>query len=241
MSPSDVAGNHHDPRRRRCLPVQERTEQAAGDTYDAMTARSHQADPSRFFPIPIPLYPSPHTQSTDSLGVGHSHRPRRPQPTSPPGDRMAERERKRKRAAEEWERRKRGRKREKERQVGWASDPVEALGEDVMGRVMEFLDARSVARCTAVSCAWRGVAADNRLWAPMVRAFFHCPLALLYISRSLACVRRLCSCSSSTICSAVTRIGSLTIPSSNRSSTLVLKFAGIGMRLTALLDWGENP
>jgi len=43
---------------------------------------------------------------------------------------------------------------------------VEALGEEVMGRVMELLDARSVARCTAVSRAWRGVAADDRLWAP---------------------------------------------------------------------------
>ncbi|CAN6293331.1 unnamed protein product [Urochloa humidicola] len=88
-------------------------------------------------------------------------------------------ERKRKRAAEEWERRKRGRKKRKrrevqgeqqgpgKRQVGWAGDPVEALGEEVMGRVMELLDARSVARCTAVSRAWRGVAADDRLWAPM--------------------------------------------------------------------------
>ncbi|CAL4933734.1 unnamed protein product [Urochloa decumbens] len=88
-------------------------------------------------------------------------------------------ERKRKRAAEEWERRKRGRRRRRmrmewqgerqglgKRQVGWAGDPVEALGEEVMGRVMELLDARSVARCTAVSRAWRGVAADDRLWAP---------------------------------------------------------------------------
>ncbi|XP_039784083.1 uncharacterized protein LOC120650861 isoform X1 [Panicum virgatum] len=86
-------------------------------------------------------------------------------------------ERKRKRAAEEWERRKRGRRRRMrrregeglgKRQVGWAGDPVEALGEEVMGRVMELLDARSVARCTAVSRAWRGVAADDRLWAPKI-------------------------------------------------------------------------
>ncbi|TVU30464.1 hypothetical protein EJB05_22089 [Eragrostis curvula] len=81
-------------------------------------------------------------------------------------------ERRRKHAAEEWERRKRARKRRKEREgeVGSRSssrsDPVEVLGEGVMGRVMELLDARSVARCTAVSCAWRGVAADDRLWAP---------------------------------------------------------------------------
>ncbi|KAM0915811.1 hypothetical protein ACQ4PT_010570 [Festuca glaucescens] len=62
--------------------------------------------------------------------------------------------------AEERDRRKRGRR--------WrrGSDPVEALGEGVMGLVMELLDARSVARCTAVSRAWYGVAADNRLWAP---------------------------------------------------------------------------
>ncbi|RCV42639.1 hypothetical protein SETIT_9G231600v2 [Setaria italica] len=87
-------------------------------------------------------------------------------------------ERKRKRAAEEWERRKRDHRRRRregqgkgeellgKRQVGWAGDPVEALGEVVMGRVMELLDARSVARCTVVSRAWRGVAADDRLWAP---------------------------------------------------------------------------
>jgi hypothetical protein len=89
---------------------------------------------------------------------------------------------KRKRAAEEeWERRKRGRRRRMregqgkgeellgKRQVGWVGDPVEALGEEVMERVMELLDARSVARCTVVSRAWRGVAADDRLWAPKVR------------------------------------------------------------------------
>ena len=65
--------------------------------------------------------------------------------------------------AEDWERRKRGRRRWR-----WGSDPVEVLGEEVMGLVMELLDARSVARCTAVARAWYGVAADNRLWAPKV-------------------------------------------------------------------------
>ncbi|KAL6839349.1 hypothetical protein ACP4OV_030846 [Aristida adscensionis] len=82
-------------------------------------------------------------------------------------------ERRRKRAAEEWERRKRARRRRwrrkrprREDAEGRGSDPVEALGEGVMGLVMELLDARSVARCTAVSRAWRGVAADDRLWAP---------------------------------------------------------------------------
>ncbi|XP_062201523.1 uncharacterized protein LOC133904065 isoform X2 [Phragmites australis] len=86
---------------------------------------------------------------------------------------MAERRRKRaaeegemrkrrKRAAEEGEMRKRRRRREGEGR----SDPVELLGEEVMGRVMELLDARSAARCTAVSRAWRGVADDDRIWAP---------------------------------------------------------------------------
>jgi hypothetical protein len=65
--------------------------------------------------------------------------------------------------AEERDRRKRGRRGRR------GSDPVEALGEGVMGLVMELLDARSVARCTAVSLTWYGVAADNRLWAPKVR------------------------------------------------------------------------
>ncbi|KAK3153862.1 hypothetical protein QOZ80_2BG0182500 [Eleusine coracana subsp. coracana] len=76
-----------------------------------------------------------------------------------------------KRAAEEWERRKRARKRWRKGRGGdlgrsSRSDPVEVLGEHVMGRVMELLDARSVARCTAVSRGWHGVAADDRLWAP---------------------------------------------------------------------------
>ncbi|XBJ16303.1 hypothetical protein VPH35_007969 [Triticum aestivum] len=70
--------------------------------------------------------------------------------------------------AEEWERQKRGRRRRRRRgrRESDGSDPVEVLGEEVMGLVMELLDARSVARCTAVSRAWFGVAADNRLWAP---------------------------------------------------------------------------
>ncbi|KAF2922167.1 hypothetical protein DAI22_07g092000 [Oryza sativa Japonica Group] len=63
------------------------------------------------------------------------------------------RRRRRKREAEEWERRKRGRRRRRQRR----EDPVDVLGEEVMGRVMELLDARST---------WRWVAADDRLWAP---------------------------------------------------------------------------
>jgi hypothetical protein len=100
---------------------------------------------------------------------------------------MAERRRKRAAEAEEWERRKRRKGREGG-DVGRRSsrrDPVEVLGEGVMGCVMELLDARSVARCTAVSRAWHGVAADDRLWAPKVRrlslsppVFSHSPAPL---------------------------------------------------------------
>ncbi|XP_044970084.1 uncharacterized protein LOC123430265 isoform X2 [Hordeum vulgare subsp. vulgare] len=69
--------------------------------------------------------------------------------------------------AEECERQKTGRRRRRRgRRKGDGSDPVEVLGEEVIGLVMELLDARSVARCTAVSRAWYEVAADNRLWAP---------------------------------------------------------------------------
>jgi hypothetical protein len=85
--------------------------------------------------------------------------------------------------AEERDRRKRGRRGRR------GSDPVEALGEEVMGLVMELLDARSVERCTAVSLTWYGVAADNRLWAPKVRpipaciplhaSLGHCPVLVL--------------------------------------------------------------
>ena len=69
------------------------------------------------------------------------------------GDRRGRR-RRRKREAEEWERRKRGRRRRRRQR---REDPVDVLGEEVMGRVMELLDARST---------WRWVAADDRLWAP---------------------------------------------------------------------------
>ncbi|KAG8091832.1 hypothetical protein GUJ93_ZPchr0012g19194 [Zizania palustris] len=90
---------------------------------------------------------------------------------------MAERKRRKQASGEaevhEWERRKRGRRRE--RRKGGGGDPVEVLGEEVMGRVMEFLDGRSVARCTAVSRAWRRVAAADCLWAPKVRFLLHPP------------------------------------------------------------------
>jgi hypothetical protein len=50
---------------------------------------------------------------------------------------------------------------------------VDVLGEEVMGRVMELLDARST---------WRWVAADDRLWAPKVP-----PLSLSHHSLHGSC------------------------------------------------------
>ena len=225
---------------------------------DDGTVRSHQADSARFFPIQLfrtrrscrsitrPSHsPSPHTQTpelTRSRPLSPAAAPASPQ--SPRGDRMAEPERER--AAEEWVRRKRGRKRQGERQT---SDPMEVLGEDVMGRVMEFLDARSVARCTAVSCAWRGVAADNRLWAPKVRF----GSGLLPLSSRTPHISRLLACAFAR----ATQVGCFFVvllllfdellrnegdtKPSIPSTTLVLRFAGLGMRLTVLLVWGENP
>lgn len=142
----------------------------------------HGPTGSRFRTGPFRVDHSLLHEGTTSLAVSHyphTHTSRS-RPTSPRQQPMAQR----KRAAEEWERRKRGRRRRRSREgqgegeelgkrqvgtVGWKGDPMEALGEEVMGRVMELLDARSVARCTAVSPAWRGVAADDRLWAPKVR------------------------------------------------------------------------
>uniref|UniRef100_A0A452YCF6 F-box domain-containing protein n=1 Tax=Aegilops tauschii subsp. strangulata TaxID=200361 RepID=A0A452YCF6_AEGTS len=55
-----------------------------------------------------------------------------------------------------------------------------------------LLDARSVARCTAVSRAWFGVAADNRLWAPKVHPIPAPPVSRLG-SRSLPSLAICCS------------------------------------------------
>lgn len=60
-----------------------------------------------------------------------------------------------------------GRRRRREGEGERRSDrgPVEVLGEEVIRRVMELLDAHSVARCTTVTRAWCGVTANDCLWA----------------------------------------------------------------------------
>lgn len=60
-------------------------------------------------------------------------------------------------------------------------DPMVALGPDILTRIMEFLDARSVARSVVVSCAWYQAATSDRIWSSKVviqscvfRSFFYC-------------------------------------------------------------------
>ncbi|KAJ8510754.1 hypothetical protein OPV22_001188 [Ensete ventricosum] len=54
----------------------------------------------------------------------------------------------------------------REERQGAARDPLVVLGPDVMTKILEFADARSVARCTVVSRSWHEIAASDRLWAP---------------------------------------------------------------------------
>ncbi|ONK70887.1 uncharacterized protein A4U43_C04F2550 [Asparagus officinalis] len=49
---------------------------------------------------------------------------------------------------------------------GSSRDPLEVLGSDLVTRVVEFLDARSVARLLVVSRGWHEIASSDRLWAP---------------------------------------------------------------------------
>ncbi|KAH7691644.1 F-box domain-containing protein [Dioscorea alata] len=44
-------------------------------------------------------------------------------------------------------------------------DPMVALGPDILTRIMEFLDARSVARSVVVSRAWYQVATSDHIWS----------------------------------------------------------------------------
>lgn len=57
---------------------------------------------------------------------------------------------------------------EEERGRRGAGDPMVVLGPDVMWKVMELLDAVSVARCVAVSQWWYDIAAADHVWAPKV-------------------------------------------------------------------------
>ncbi|KAJ6790788.1 Uncharacterized protein M6B38_248390 [Iris pallida] len=73
--------------------------------------------------------------------------------------RKKKRRRKKRRREEEEE------EREESRRVS-SEDPLVVLGPDVLTKVLEFLDARSVARLLVVSQGWNAVASSDRLWAP---------------------------------------------------------------------------
>ncbi|XP_072983631.1 uncharacterized protein [Typha latifolia] len=47
-----------------------------------------------------------------------------------------------------------------------ARDPLVVLGPDIMGRILEFSDARSVARSVVLSRGWHEVATSDSLWGP---------------------------------------------------------------------------
>jgi hypothetical protein len=71
--------------------------------------------------------------------------------------------------------RERERKRKKMREEGGlplCQDPLDLLGRDLMLRVLNNLDARSVARCLVVSRSWNCVASSDLLWTSKV--FFFC-------------------------------------------------------------------
>ncbi|RWW19267.1 hypothetical protein GW17_00016702 [Ensete ventricosum] len=64
----------------------------------------------------------------------------------------------------------------REERQGAARDPLVVLGPDVMTKILEFADARSVARCTVVSRSWHEIAASDRLWAPKMFLFQYAKL-----------------------------------------------------------------
>lgn len=69
--------------------------------------------------------------------------------------------------AMETEGKERKRKRKKMKEEGGrplCQDPLDLLGRDLMLRVLNNLDARSVARCLVVSLSWNRVASSDLLW-----------------------------------------------------------------------------
>lgn len=78
--------------------------------------------------------------------------------------------------AMETEGKERKRKRKKMKEEGGrplCQDPLDLLGRDLMLRVLNNLDARSVARCLVVSLSWNRVASSDLLWTSKV-SFFPC-------------------------------------------------------------------
>ncbi|KAJ7007001.1 hypothetical protein NC653_006151 [Populus alba x Populus x berolinensis] len=67
-------------------------------------------------------------------------------------------------------------------------DPLHLLGRDLMLRVLNNLDAHSVARCIVISHSWNRVASSDLLWT--FKVFFFCLAFLIdvcvyYFSRNL--------------------------------------------------------
>eukprot|EP00258_Populus_trichocarpa_P017822 XP_006379926.2 uncharacterized protein LOC7494768 [Populus trichocarpa] len=70
----------------------------------------------------------------------------------------------------------RERKRKKMREEGGlplCQDPLDLLGRDLMLRVLNNLDARSVARCLVVSRSWNCVASSDLLWTSKCEELWH--------------------------------------------------------------------
>nr|TKR83863.1 hypothetical protein D5086_0000266340 [Populus alba] len=70
----------------------------------------------------------------------------------------------------------RERKRKKMREEGGlplCQDPLDLLGRDLMLRVLNNLDARSVARCLVVSRSWNRVASSDLLWTSKCEELWH--------------------------------------------------------------------
>ncbi|XP_078173584.1 uncharacterized protein LOC144567343 [Carex rostrata] len=56
-------------------------------------------------------------------------------------------------------------KRQRKDQDGEVGDPLVVVGPEILEKILNFLDARSVARCLVVSRRWHNVATSDRLWA----------------------------------------------------------------------------
>lgn len=59
----------------------------------------------------------------------------------------------------------------KDQDGGEVGDPLVVVGPEILEKILNFLDARSVARCLVVSRRWHNVATSDRLWAPRVNFF----------------------------------------------------------------------
>ncbi|KAK9146287.1 hypothetical protein Sjap_006190 [Stephania japonica] len=83
--------------------------------------------------------------------------------------------------------RKRGRERravDVEEIEGLGGDPMALLGLDLMMKVLDRLDARSLALCLIVSRDWNRVASSDELWASKVKALAKVKLEQLWLGKA---------------------------------------------------------